>query len=104
MLNRIETGTALRRTMPASWAHLGAMHVLIEARDLRAVGEYLCIGDLAPRAARPAVLPDSDADWLALAREQVADCRRMLPYPIGGNLIIAELTANSLQVRNLGAI
>jgi hypothetical protein len=47
--------TALRCTMPAAWAHVGAMHVALEARDLRAVGEYLTISDLAPAHGRPVV-------------------------------------------------
>lgn len=47
--------TAMRCTMPASWAHVGAMHVLLDARDLRAVGEFLTIFDLAPTHGRPVV-------------------------------------------------
>lgn len=49
------SSTALRRTMPAAWAHVGAMHVLLDRRDLQAVGEYLSIGDLAPTHGRPVV-------------------------------------------------
>lgn len=44
----------LRRTIPARWAHLGAMHTF-DRRDLHAVGEYLCINDLAPAHGRPLV-------------------------------------------------
>lgn len=47
--------TALRRTMAARWAHLGAMHVAVEPRQMRAVGEFLCIRDLAPAHGRELV-------------------------------------------------
>jgi hypothetical protein len=56
----------LRRTMPARWAHVGAMQIEIDRRDLHAVGEYLCIGDLAPRQGRP-VLCNINGDWIGRA-------------------------------------
>jgi len=46
---------ALRRTMRASWAHVGGMHGALDPRDLHAVGEHLCINDLAPQHGRPVV-------------------------------------------------
>jgi len=63
------------------------------------------VSPLRDATARPAVLPDCDADWLTLVREQVADCRRILPgVPIGGSLIVAELSDQGLQVRSCGQI
>jgi hypothetical protein len=74
-----------------------------EVRGPVETGGYL--SPLRDAAAKPAVLPDCEADWLTLVREQVADCRRILPgVPIGGSLIVAELSDQGLQVRNVGRI
>jgi len=62
------------------------------------------VAPLADEASRPAALPDSLADWVKLARVQVADWRRIMPgTPIGGSLLVAELS-DGLHVRNLGRI
>lgn len=68
------TTTALRRTIPASWAHVGAMHAALDRRDLRAVGEYLTINDLAPTHGRAATCCINGqyigrADWWQPVRE-----------------------------------
>lgn len=59
---------ALRRTIPAAWSHVGALHLQMDRRDLNAVGEFLCINDLAPEHGRPMVCCIngeyiSRADW-----------------------------------------
>jgi hypothetical protein len=66
-------------------------------------GGYL--SPLRDAAAKPAVLPDGEAEWMTLVREQVADWRRLLPgVPIGGDILLAELSDQGLQVRNVGRI
>jgi hypothetical protein len=60
--------TALRCTTSARWAHVGAMHRILDARDFNVAGEYLTIGDLAPIHGRPMVCCIngdfiSRADW-----------------------------------------
>ncbi len=65
---------ALRRTIPASWAHVGAMHAALDRRDLWAVGEYLTINDLAPTHGRAATCCINGqyigrADWWQPVRE-----------------------------------
>jgi hypothetical protein len=40
---------ALRRTIPAYWAHLGPMDVQIDAGHIKRCGEFMTLRDLAPR-------------------------------------------------------
>ena len=55
--------------------------------------------------ALPAALPDSDAEWMILARRQLKVFRSAHPgVHIGGSLIVAELSDRGLQVRNVGRI
>lgn len=61
-----QPNTALRRTMAARWAHLGAMHVAVEPRQMRAVGEFLCIRDLAPAHGRELVCC-INGEWISRA-------------------------------------
>ena len=88
--------TALRCTMPASWAHVGAMHVLLDARDLRAVGEFLTIRDLAPTHGRPVVCNINGeyigrADWWQ-------------PVRIGDIVVFAEIAAGGNVGRLIGML
>ena len=60
--------TALRCTTSARWAHVGAMHRVLDARDFNVAAEYLTIGDFAPTHGRPMVCCIngdfiSRADW-----------------------------------------
>lgn len=55
---------ALRRTMPASWVHLLALEFEIDRRRLHAVGEHLCIIDLAPLHGR-AVVCNINGEWIS---------------------------------------
>lgn len=87
---------AVRCTMPASWAHVGAMHVLLDARDLRAVGEYLTIQDLVPTHGRPVVccingLYIGRADWWQPVRQ-------------GDVVVFAEVAAGGNTGRIIGTI
>lgn len=84
--------TALRRTMPASWAHVGAMHVLLDRRDLRAVGEFLTIRDLVPAHGRPVVC--------CINGEYIGRADWWQPVRVGDVVVFAEVA----QGGNVGRI
>lgn len=88
--------TALRCTMPAKWAHVGAMHVMLELHDLREVGEYLTIWDVAPTHGRLMVCNIngqyiSRADWWQ-------------PVRVGDVIVFAEVAAGGNTGRLLGML
>ena len=88
--------TELRRTMPAAWAHVSAMHVLLDVRDLHAVGEYLTIHDLTPSHGRPVVCNINGeyigrADWWQ-------------PVRCGDVVVFTEVAAGGNAGRLLGMI
>lgn len=88
--------TALRRTMPAAWAHVGAMQILLEVRDLRAVGEYLTISDLAPIHGRPVVC--------CINGEYVGRADWWQPVRCGDTVIFAEVAGGGDTGRLLGLL
>lgn len=88
--------TALRCTMPAKWAHVSAMHVMLELHDLREVGEYLTIWDVAPTHGRLMVCNIngqyiSRADWWQ-------------PVRVGDVIVFAEVAAGGNTGRLLGML
>jgi hypothetical protein len=90
------TGTALRRTMRAQWAHVGAMHVELDHRDLRAVGEHLCINDLAPTHGRPVVC--------CINGEYIGRADWWQPVRRGDVVVFAELAASGDNGRLLATL
>ncbi|MBX3601113.1 MAG: hypothetical protein KF863_10845 [Rubrivivax sp.] len=90
------TGTALRRTMRAQWAHVGAMHVELDHRDLRAVGEFLTINDLAPTHGRPVVC--------CINGEYIARADWWQPVRSGDVVVFAELAGSGDNGRILAQL
>jgi hypothetical protein len=88
--------TALRRTMPAAWAHVGAMHVALEARDLRAVGEFLTVNDLVPAHGRPVVC--------CINGDFIARADWWQPVRCGDLVVFAEVAQGGNTGRLLGMI
>jgi hypothetical protein len=82
-----EPSRALRRTMHARWAHLGAMQVDVDRRDLHAVGEYLCIGDLAPSHGRQVVC--------CINGEYIGRLDWWQPVRVGDVVVFAEVAGAS---------
>lgn len=57
------------------------------------------------RKVAPPVLPDGPENCMTVVRQQIADHRCSLPgIPIGGDLIVAELSNQGLHIRNVGRI
>lgn len=88
--------TALRCTMPARWAHVGAMHVMLEPHDLRAVGEYLTIRDVAPVHDRPVVC-NINGEWISRADW-------WQPVRVGDVIVFAEVAAGGNAGRLIGML
>ncbi|MBX3601081.1 MAG: MoaD/ThiS family protein [Rubrivivax sp.] len=90
------TTTAIRRTMRAQWAHVGAMHVELDHRDLRAVGEFLTINDLAPTHGRPVVC--------CINGEYIARADWWQPVRSGDVVVFAELAGSGDNGRLLATL
>jgi hypothetical protein len=82
--------------MPASWAHVGAMHVLLDRRDLHAVGEFLTIRDLVPSHGRPVVC--------CINGEYIGRADWWQPVRSGDVVVFAEVAAGGNTGRLIGQL